>query len=69
MLREKNWRKHQTKRVQNKRKKIWNKRIPNLCLGVLRKNNFSCGCSMCKPYKNGWEKGLYIYKVSERKKL
>ena len=62
---------HQSKRIQKKRASIWKSigfewtNDPRV-RGQLRKNHFGCGCSMCKPWKNGRGKK---YKISERKKL
>lgn len=54
-MRSKNWRKHQTKRVQKKRIKMWsqgNHRISEeKHKGMMRKTHFGCGCKMCKPWK------------------
>ena len=35
-------------------------------LGMLKKNHLGCGCSMCKPWKWGFDKK---FTISERKKL
>ena len=53
------WRRSQTIRIQSNRQKTWAK-IHNFewakepkNFGKFKKNNFSCGCSMCKPWKHG----------------
>lgn len=53
---------HQKNRIIKKRSKIWKN-----CLikGKLAKNNYSCGCQMCKPWKHKKENKL---KPSERRK-
>lgn len=67
-MRSKNWRKHQSKRIQNKRLKKY-KRITDNCTpsqkGKLRKTHVGCGCSMCKPWKHGLGEDM---KYSDRKR-
>lgn len=63
------YRRHVNEKIIKKRKQIWEKISPNWTnknLGKFRKNNFSCGCHMCKPQKfNKSQK----FKYSERKQL
>lgn len=44
-----------TKKIQQKRYSKWKCLWENMStrkIGQLRKNNFSCGCTMCKPWKH-----------------
>jgi len=70
MQRTRAWRRHQTKRVQRRRLKhwlrLWNSEHTVRCIGKLKKDNFSCGCPMCKPWKHGLDTKL---KFSEIKQL
>ena len=60
-------RRFQTARKQKQRWKniSWLKNVKN-GFGKAKKQNFSCPCNMCKPWKNGRDK---LFKFSERKKL
>lgn len=53
---------HYRDKYIKKRSKVWK----NCNKGKLSKNNFSCGCQMCKPWKHKLENRL---KPSDRKKL
>jgi len=65
------WRRHKTRRIQKKRLKNLmetqgERELSKSHLGMLKKNHLGCGCSMCKPWKWGFDKK---FTISERKKL
>jgi hypothetical protein len=56
-MRDRAWRRTQTKKIQDRRVKLWKQigwtKMDERHIGMMRKKNFSCGCLMCKPWKHG----------------
>lgn len=66
-------RRFQTARKQKQRWKKWCSWVDILNVeqteknfGKMKKHNFGCGCSCCKPWKHGFEEQ---YTFAERRKL
>lgn len=64
-MRNKAWRKAQSKRVQKKRLKFVDHECTDRQKGHYKNNHIGCGCPMCKPWKH---KLAHKMKPSDRKK-
>lgn len=57
MERDRAWRRATTKKIQEKRVKLWKalgwKSMDERHIGMMRKKHFGCGCFFCKPWKHG----------------
>ena len=63
--RNKEWRKVQSKKLQNKRLKLLDHTPTDRHKGRYKDNHMGCGCPMCKPWKHKLDDKM---KPSDRKK-